>query len=130
MTNPQGALIGWPLLPRPDEHGEIRYPSLAESVRQSIEVILRTRPGEQLMRPAFGGGLANYLHEPNSLTTQRRIRDDILASLGNHETRIILDRVEVTEAPNEPSHVRIEVAYRLRRTGTAQQLALTMALEG
>lgn len=67
-------LIGWPLLPLPDAHGRLNYPTLDQSVRQSIEVILRTRPGEQLMRPDFGAGLAAFLHEPNVLTTRRRIR--------------------------------------------------------
>jgi hypothetical protein len=130
MTNVQGPLIGWPLLPKPDTQGEMHYPTLAESVRQTIEAILRTRPGEQLMRPTFGGGLANYLHEPNTLTTQRRIREAIMASLGDFENRIMIDRVEVSDVPDEPTHIRIELAYRLRRTGTTQQLGLTMMLEG
>ncbi|MBX3081428.1 MAG: GPW/gp25 family protein [Anaerolineae bacterium] len=121
--------IGWPLLPKPDTNGELRYPTLEDSVRQSIRVILRTRPGEQLMRPEFGGGLADFLHEANTLTTRRRIQDSIVASLERYEQRISIDRVEVLEVPNEPSHIRIEIAYRLRRTGAAQSLGLTMMLE-
>lgn len=121
--------IGWPLLPKPDANGELRYPTLEDSVRQSIRVILRTRPGEQLMRPEFGGGLVDFLHEANTLTTRRRIQDSIVASLERYEQRISIDRVEVLEVPNEPSHIRIEIAYRLRRTGAAQSLGLTMMLE-
>ena len=58
--------IGWPLLSLPDDHGQLGYPDLAESVRQTIRAILLTRPGEQLMRPDFGAGLELLLHEPNS----------------------------------------------------------------
>jgi phage baseplate assembly protein W len=122
-------LIGWPLLPVPDAAGRLRYPTLEESVRQSIEVILRTRPGEQLMRPEFGAGLENLLHEPNTVTTRRRIRDLIADSLGRWERRALLDRVDVAEVPGEPSHVRVEIAYRIRRTGVPQQLGVTMQLE-
>ena len=43
--------IGWPLLPVPNENGELEYPTLEESVRQQIRVLLSTRPGEQLMGP-------------------------------------------------------------------------------
>lgn len=125
----RSALIGWPLLPVPDNHGRLNYPTLEESVRQSIQVILRTRPGEQLMRPEFGAGLENYVHEPNNLTTRRRIHDTVAAAIDRWERRILVDRIDVAEVPDQPSHVRVEIAYRLRRTGAAQRLGLTLLLE-
>jgi uncharacterized protein len=125
-----GPLLGWPLLPVPDADGTLRYPSLEESVRHSIQIILLTRPGEQLLRPEFGAGLETLLHEPNTLTTRRRIRDLILDSLGRWERRIAVDRVEVWEVPERPTELRIEIAYRLRRTGVAQQLGMTLEMEG
>jgi phage baseplate assembly protein W len=120
--------IGWPLLPVPGADGRLSYPSLDESVRQSLEILLRTRPGEQLLRSDFGAGLENLLHEPNTLTTRRRIRDLVTDSLNLWETRILLDRVEVWEVPDRPAEVRVEIAYRLRRTGAARQTALTLEL--
>ena len=121
-------LIGWPLLSQPDERGLLHYPTLADSVRQQIQVILRTKPGEQLMRPEFGAGLQNLLHEPNTLATRVRMRDLILASLDRWERRIAVDRVDVTEVDGRPTHVRVEIAYRLKRTGVAQQVGLTVEL--
>ncbi len=129
MATP-GALIGWPLLPVPDASGRIDYPTLEASVRQSIQIILLTQPGEQLMRPQFGAGLRRFLHEPNTLTTRRRIRDVVLAALEQWERRIVVDRVEVAEVPDRPDQIRLELAYRLRRTGTPQRLGLTLELEG
>jgi len=123
-------LLGWPMLPVPDKKGELNYPTLEQSVRQSIQVILRTRPGEQLMRPHFGAGLQNYLHESSNMTTWRRIRDLVFDSLTQWEPQIILDRVDVSEAPDEPTHLRIQVAYRIRRTGAPQQLSVTMQVQG
>jgi phage baseplate assembly protein W len=123
------ALISWPLLGVPDKDGQLAYPSLEASVRQSIRIILSTRPGEQLMRPEFGAGLENFLHEPNNLTVRRRIRDLIMESLARWEQRIILDRVEVRELADEPAKLRVELMYRLRRTGLSQQMGLTMELE-
>jgi len=125
-----GTPVGWPLLPLPDAAGRLRFPTVEESIRERIEVILRTRPGEQLMRPRFGGGLENFVHEPNTITTRRRIRDIITESLNRWETRILLDRVDVLEAPDRPSHVHVEIAYRLRRTGAPADLRLSVALEG
>lgn len=130
MTAPARPSIGWPLLPVPDAHGRLEYPSLEASVRESIRVILSTRPGEQLMRPDFGAGLERLLHEPNTLATRRAIRDLIQASLARWERRLLLDRVDVREVPGEPSHVSVEIAYRLARTGAPATLALTVQLEG
>ena len=123
-------LIGWPLLGLPDENGRLAYPTLSESVRQSIRIILQTRPGEQLMRPEFGAGLQNFLHEPNTLTTRRRIRDAIADALARWEPRVIVDRIDVWEVEDRPSELRAEIAYRLRRTGAPQQMGLTMELDG
>ena len=123
-------LVGWPLLPLPDAGGELRYPTLEESVKQSIKVILRTRPGEQLMRPHFGAGLERFVHEQNTLATRRRIHDLVTESLTRWEPRITLDRVEVSEHPERPTHIRVVISYRLRRTGAPQQLGLSMNLDG
>jgi phage baseplate assembly protein W len=130
MAGTPGPLLGWPLLPLPDEHGRLLYPDVEQSVRESIRVILSTRPGEQLMRPEFGAGLDRLLHEPNTLATRRAIRDLVQESLERWERRIVLDRVEVWEVSGEPSHVRVEIVYRLARTGAAGTMSLTVELEG
>src|SRR5690349_19553882 len=104
---PSPPRIGWPLLPVPDGDGRLRYPGLDESVRQSLEIVLRTRPGEQLLRPEYGAGLEDLLHEPNTLTTRRRVRDLVTESLNQWERRILLDRVEVWEVPDRPTEIRV-----------------------
>ena len=87
LTSDRGAQfrppLCWPLLPVPDESGRLGYPDLETSVRQRIEAILRTAPGEQLMRPEFGAGLEQAIHMPNSSgfrgDLQRRISAHVRA---------------------------------------------------
>ena len=129
MSQPQHSPVGWPLLPLPDAHGQLSYPTLEQSIRQSIRVILSTRPGEQLMRPRFGAGLDQFLHEQNTLTIRRRIRDLIAESLAQWEPRIIVDRIDVAEVPDRPTSIRVEIAYRLARSGLPQQMGLAIELE-
>ena len=124
------ASVNWPLLGRPDSEGRLHYPGLDESVRQSVRIILQTRPGERLMRPHFGGGLERFLHQPNTLTTRRKIRSLITESLERWEPRILLDRVDVWEVEERPDTVRVEIVYRLPRTNQAQQMGITLELEG
>src|SRR6478735_5630729 len=98
--------IGWPLMPVPDADGRLGFPDLATSVRERIEAILRTAPGEQLMRPAFRGGL------------EERIGDHLAA----FEPRILIDRVSVVEGDDSAS-LLVTIAYRLRATGVAGRIS-------
>ncbi len=121
--------LSWPLLPVPDRHGFMSFPTLEQSVQQSIRIILKTLPGERLMRPRFGAGLENMVHEQNTLTTQREIQDLVVESLERWEPRIALEQVDVREDSQNPASVRIEIVYRVRRSDKVQQLGLTMELE-
>ena len=121
--------INWPLWVVPNPDGRLLYPSLEASIHNSIRIILSTKPGEQLMRPEFGAGLESFLHQPNTVTTRRDIQVSITRALERWENRILLDRVEVAEVPDRPTHLRVEIVYRLRRTGVPQRMGLTMKLE-
>jgi len=128
-AKPRSPSIGWPLLPFPGENGELTYPpALAESVRQQLQVILSTRPGEQLMRPGFGAGLAEFLGEPDTITTRRRIYDRVSEAVGRWEPRVEVDRVEVNDLSGRPGWLRIELGYRLRRTGQIMTLGVNLEL--
>lgn len=117
--------VGWPFLPKP-EGGQLTFPTLAQSVRDSIQLILSTRPGEQLMRPRFGAGLENFLDEGNTVSLRRRIQTAILTSLQNYETRIAVDAVDVSPVADAPSELHVQIHYRLLRTNTPQQLGVSI----
>lgn len=125
--------IGWPLLSVPDDNGELHYPNLAQSVRQMIEVLLSTRPGEQLMKPGFGAGLENLLSEPNTVATRARIKDLVDDALKRWEPRIAVEGIAVDPvsdaASGVPDGVRVEIAYRLKRTGAPARVGLTLVME-
>ncbi|HXO16709.1 MAG TPA: GPW/gp25 family protein [Candidatus Dormibacteraeota bacterium] len=117
--------VSWPFLPVP-QGGQISYPTLAQSVRDSIRIILTTQPGEQLMRPSFGVGLQTFLDEGNTLTVRASIQRGILDGLQSYEPRIVVDRVDVDTVANAPSEVQVQIYYRLLRTNASQQIGLTM----
>ena len=90
--------------------GSIGYITGMELVRQSVETILDTEPGERIMLPAFGCGLRRYLMEPNTLTTRTAMREDILTALATWEPQIRVTNVAVTPG-EDPSLVWIEISY-------------------
>src|SRR5215472_11919759 len=73
-----------------------------ERIRQSIEQILDTEPGERIMLPDFGCGLRRYLMEPNTPATRAAIAREIEAALRTWEPRIVVGTVDVT-ATEDPS---------------------------
>ena len=119
--------IGWPLLVVP-VNGELHYPSLEDSIKHAIRIILLTPKGGLLMHANFGAGLSTYLHQPNQLITRRRIQDAIIDSINKWEPRIILDSVDVWEIPEEVDAVRVVIEYRIKRTGVKENVKLTMNL--
>jgi phage baseplate assembly protein W len=120
--------LGWPLLPLPDADGLLSWPDLESSVSQQLRVLLQTRPGEQLMQPAFGAGLENLLEEPDTLETRRRLRDLILNSISAWENRVQLQEVTIEGVPGSPGKLRAEITYRIRYTGTYRRTGLTLEL--
>jgi Bacteriophage baseplate protein W len=122
--------LSWPLLPVPDAHGDLAFPSLEQSISQMIRVILLTRPGEQLRHPEFGAGLTRYLDEPNTIETRRAIHAAVIESLTRWEPRMLVEDVEVSEVPDQPTVIRISIKYQVRRTGQHQQQSLAMKLGG
>ena len=104
-----GTGLRFPL--RPDDRtGALPTVAGMELVRQSIEQILDTEPGERIMLPGFGCGLRRYLMEPNNLTTRTAMTEDITTALGRWEPRIRVTNVAVT-AGEDPSLVWIEITY-------------------
>jgi len=108
------------------QSGQLVYPTLERSVRDSIRIILTTRRGEQLMRPRFGAGLQNFLEDGNTILVRRQIQSAILDNLSAYETRIVVDRVDVDPVPDAASEVHVQIYYRLLRTNAAQQVGITM----
>ena len=120
--------INWPLLTVPNEFGQLEYSDLEQSIRESIQIILRTKPGEQLMRPNFGAGISHFLFEPNTLATRQDLHELVTTSIKRWETRVELTRVEVWEDEEVPTLVRVEIAYQIVQTGEFKTMAVSMDL--
>jgi uncharacterized protein len=82
-----------------------------ERIRQSIEQILDTEPGERIMLPDFGCGMRRYLMEPNTLNTRTAIAKDVELALARWEPRVRVSGVSVT-AGDEPELAWVSISYR------------------
>lgn len=133
FTSPSGRKVtpqkSWPLMPLPDAEGALRWPGETESVRQSVEIILRTGPGELLMRERFGAGLPGLLNSPNTVTTRTAISRAISHALASHEPRLQVIDLAVEET-DDPRRVDIVLAYRIISTGVPARIRASVELGG
>ena len=122
-----GTGLAFPITPDPIR-GAIRYQTQAAKVRESIELILRTEPGERVMRPTFGCGLRQYLMEPNTVATRADIQRSVTGAIETFEPRVLLNDVIVTPG-DDPSLVTITIRYEHQRDGTEGLLVYPFYLE-
>ena len=120
---------GWTFPVRPDDRrNQLEYLGGPEKVRQAIEIILDTEPGERIMRPTFGCGLRRYLMKPNTAATRALIQREVTAALQAFEPRIDLESVQVTPG-DDPSLVLIEISYSHKRDGRKGNFVYPFYLE-
>lgn len=105
-----GTGLRFPILPDPTT-GALPQVMGMDRIRQSIEQILDTEPGERIMLPEFGCGLRRYLMEPNTLTTRTAIATDIETALARWEPRIKLTAVTV-EPGEQPELAWVQISYQ------------------
>lgn len=119
-----GQGISWP--PRIDGDGRLLRSADADNVREAIQVILLTEPGERVRLPEFGAGLGRFLFEPNIPATHIAIARRITQSLMRWEPRIRVAQVEVEADPTDPQAALATITYRL--VSTAQQATLNIGI--
>ncbi len=101
-----------------DDRGRTAVTDAADHVRDLIEQVLFTSPGERVMRADFGSGLLAMVFEPNSTalaaTTQMLIQGALQQYLGD----LIAVRSVAVEAVD--STFRVDVSYSLLSDGTVR----------
>lgn len=97
-----------------DGRGRTAETSEDEHVRDLIEQVLFTAPGERVNRPTFGSGVLQLVFSPNgdamAAAAQFTIQGALQLWLGE------LIQVEAVEVTSEDATVRITVQYLIRRS--------------
>jgi Bacteriophage baseplate protein W len=112
--------VSFPL--RFDHRGRTAQSADERYVRELIEAVLFTSPGERVMRPDFGCGVAQLVFAPNSPelagTTQMLVQGALTQWLGD------LLAVQAVDVRAEDSTLRITVSYTLRGDDTQRVATL------
>jgi len=106
-----------------DGRGRTAATGYEDHVRDLIEQLLFTAPGERVNRPDLGSGLLQLVFAPNSdelaSTTQFLVQGALQQWLGD------LIQVEAVRVENIDSTLRVTVQYLIRQTQTRQTAHLS-----
>lgn len=101
-----------------DHRGRTAVNGSDAHIRDMIEQLLFTSPGERVNRPTFGSGLMQLVFQPNSeelsATAQFLVQGSLQQWLGE------LIEVNHVEVRSEDSNLFVTVAYTIRRTNETQ----------
>ena len=97
-----------------DRGGRTANTDEGEHLRDLIEQVLFTSPGERVNRPEFGSGLLQLVFAPNSDELATTLQFTVQASL----QQWLADRIEVgaVEVTNDDSTLKVSVRYRPLRS--------------
>lgn len=126
MVDP-GIQIAYPF--QIDGRGRVAEVAEAQHVRQMIEQVLFTVPGERVNRPDFGCGLQQLVFDPNSdelaATTEFLVQGSLQQWLGD---RIEVDIVQVNNDRADEGILSITIRYILLRTQEIQTETFSKSL--
>jgi hypothetical protein len=101
-----------------DHRGRTSETDYEDHIRDMIEQVLFTSPGERVNRPSFGSGLLQLVFAPNSEelagTTQFLVQGALQEWLGD------LIQVESVQVESVESTLKVIVQYIIRRNQTRQ----------
>ncbi len=109
-----------------DGRGRSATTGQADHIRDLIEQVLFTSPGERVMRPDFGAGLLALVFEPNSTTLAATTQFLVQSGLQRHLSSLIA--VNAVTVDSVDSALQVTVRYTVLADGTAQQA--TFAVPG
>jgi hypothetical protein len=106
-----------------DGRGRSAEASEDAHIRQMIEQVLFTAPGERVNRPDFGTGLLRLVFAPNSPELGAATEFMVQGALQQWLGEVI--QVEAVSVESESSTLRVLVRYRVRRTQEEQVARFT-----
>jgi uncharacterized protein len=107
-----------------DGRGRTATTGAADHLRDLIEQVLFTAPGERVMRPDFGCGLAQLVFEPNSVTLAATTQMLVQSSLQQHLSHLIA--VDAVDVMADDAALRVDIAYTVLEDDTRRTLSLAV----
>ena len=89
-----------------------------DDIEQSLTILLATRRGERVMQPDFGCDLSEFLFAEITSGLIGQVRDLVSDAILDHEPRVLLNEVEVSDERADEGLLLITIDYTVRATNS------------
>jgi phage baseplate assembly protein W len=114
--------IGWAFPPAfVDGHGA-QMAIGEEDIRQSLEILLSTAPGERIFNFEYGADIRRWVFEKMDLSTKTLITEEIKHAVLHFEPRIDVENVDVEIKDPQSGILWINLEYRIRQTNSRSNM--------
>ena len=115
-------------LQRDADDGYALNKTYLEVVQQNFKHLLLTIPGERVMMPDFGVGLAAYLWQPNTQMVYADITNRISEQVAAYMSFINVDSVNFSVPEDELNSVYIRVRYTVKPLGIQDLVSVPVGI--
>ena len=108
-----------------DDRRRTATTTLDDHVRDLVEQLVFTSPGERVNRPAFGAGLQQLVFAPNSVELASALEFLVQGALQQYLADLI--DVSSVEVDAVDSQLVVQISYVVRRTGEQTSTTLEVS---
>lgn len=98
-------------------------------IRNSLELMLATRPGERELAPLYGANMQDLVFEPMDVGTKTIMRNRLIDRIRINEPRVVAEDVRFEEDRLE-GVLKVSVTYRVIATNNRYNLVYPYYLDG
>ncbi|UHA73463.1 GPW/gp25 family protein [Paenibacillus sp. 481] len=102
--------------------GRIVMSEFEDDIAEAIRIILRTSPGERVMRSDFGCDADRYVFGLTDRTTRHLIETSIKKAIQTWEPRVTDVEVHSESDPESPQRLLVSIRYVVRTTNNLYNL--------
>lgn len=88
--------------------------SKEDDIHESLNILMRTNPGERLMKPDYGCGIHKFLFDSITNSKRHLLKEVIRTAIVKYEPRITVNEIIIDDSNNLDGIVNIEIKYTIK----------------
>ncbi len=113
---------GWAFPPAFIKNIGVEMAEAEEDIRQSLQILFSTTPGERIFRFDYGCNIRQWVFEEMKLSIKTLITDEIKRAILYYEPRIDVEKINVEIKDPSEGILWIDLDYRIRQTNNRSNM--------
>ncbi|MDR0683111.1 MAG: GPW/gp25 family protein [Dysgonamonadaceae bacterium] len=109
---------GWAFPPAFVKGYGVQMASGEEDIRQSLEILFSTSPGERIFNFEYGANIRRWIFEKMDLSVKTLIIEEIKHAILYFEPRIVMEKIDVEIKDPLEGILWISLEYSIRQTNS------------